>query len=218
MISGIYCIINDVNDKIYIGSSVHVYVRLGQHKRDLKLGQHHSPILQAAWNKYGENAFVMELVEEVRVARLRCVEQRYIETLHPEYNIALDTTSPMRGRKQSAEHIAKRANAKRGKPLSLETKLKIAATLRGRKLGPRTQEVRNKISQSLNGHSVSKTTRAKIGSANLGFIHTDETKKQIGIASSLRMAGNQIWLGKKHTDATREKLRQRRRAYFERIK
>jgi len=43
--SGIYCIKNIVNDKFYIGSSIHIYYRLRRHKSDLIKKTHANPIL-----------------------------------------------------------------------------------------------------------------------------------------------------------------------------
>lgn len=54
-----------VNGRAYIGSSVNVERRFYLHRRDLLAGNHHSPRLQNAWNKYGADAFVFEVVEHV---------------------------------------------------------------------------------------------------------------------------------------------------------
>lgn len=45
--SGIYCIINHSNNKIYIGQSVKTFSRLNTHKRQLKQGIHCNKQLQA---------------------------------------------------------------------------------------------------------------------------------------------------------------------------
>ena len=56
--SGIYLIVNLVNGKRYIGSSVDIYNRLHDHLSNLKHNRAHNAHLQAAWNKYGDKAFI----------------------------------------------------------------------------------------------------------------------------------------------------------------
>ena len=64
-ISGIYAIINIINEKKYIGSSKSVYYRWRHsHVPNLKQGTHHNNHLQNAWNKYGEDNFEFKVIEE----------------------------------------------------------------------------------------------------------------------------------------------------------
>lgn len=60
---GIYCIKNQVNNKMYIGSSLNILRRFREHKKVLKYEVHHSYHLQNAWNKYGEDSFSFEILE-----------------------------------------------------------------------------------------------------------------------------------------------------------
>lgn len=46
--SGIYKIINVVNNKLYIGSAVNISGRFSTHKNQLKNEKHHSIVLQRA--------------------------------------------------------------------------------------------------------------------------------------------------------------------------
>ncbi len=62
VISGIYKIQHIASGRIYIGSSVNVYDRLKRHKTDLRRNRHHSKSLQNGYNKYGEDAFVFQLI------------------------------------------------------------------------------------------------------------------------------------------------------------
>lgn len=61
---GIYGIRNTVNDMTYIGSTTEGFKpRWARHISDLKKGQHKNQYLQRAWNKYGADAFVFEVLE-----------------------------------------------------------------------------------------------------------------------------------------------------------
>lgn len=80
IISGIYSITNKINGKIYIGSSKNIYCRKTQHYSELRGRYHENIFLQRSWNKYGEENFVFNLIEEVSdVTKLYEREQYYID-------------------------------------------------------------------------------------------------------------------------------------------
>lgn len=61
----VYEIRNIVNDKRYVGqSSQKDQQRLWEHKTYLKKGNHQNRHLQRAWKKYGEENFVISILEE----------------------------------------------------------------------------------------------------------------------------------------------------------
>ena len=60
---GIYQIRNLKNNKMYIGSSFKLYERMLQHFADLRRNDHENTHLQNAFNKYGEQNFVFEVIE-----------------------------------------------------------------------------------------------------------------------------------------------------------
>ena len=101
--TGIYCITNLQNGKFYIGSAVDFSNRVSKHKSFLRRNIHANAHLQSAWNKYGEENFKFELLDEVKRENLLEMEQRYIDVLEPEYNIAKSTTAPNLGRILSPE-------------------------------------------------------------------------------------------------------------------
>src|SRR5260221_10508487 len=63
--SGIYRITCAVTRKIYIGSAMNLRKRWKDHSFYLQRNEHHNPKLQAAWNKYGPDAFTFEVWELV---------------------------------------------------------------------------------------------------------------------------------------------------------
>lgn len=61
---GVYQIRNTITGAVYIGSSTtSISGRWGQHRRSLQHKRHENRHLQNAWNKYGQEAFVFEIVE-----------------------------------------------------------------------------------------------------------------------------------------------------------
>ena len=85
--SGIYEFFNLTNGKRYIGSSKDIYNRLHEHYHNLQNNKAHNKHFQAAWNKYGEESFIYNILEfcneEIRFDR----EQYYIDVINPEYNL-----------------------------------------------------------------------------------------------------------------------------------
>ncbi len=86
-VSGIYKITNIINNKIYIGSSKNIYYRGKGHLSDCRKNKKQNPILQNAFNKYGEDNFITEILEETTNLLER--EEYWIKLLNPEYNCML---------------------------------------------------------------------------------------------------------------------------------
>ncbi|MEQ8172689.1 MAG: GIY-YIG nuclease family protein, partial [Candidatus Eremiobacterota bacterium] len=59
--SGIYCIINRVNQKIYIGSAKNLKDREKQHFSLLKNNKHVNKYLQNSYNKHGYENFEFKI-------------------------------------------------------------------------------------------------------------------------------------------------------------
>ncbi len=178
--SAIYTIRNLLDGTQYIGSTIHLSVRWAKHKRDLRKAahdalsgqperQHHKNLhLQRAWVRDGEDAFVFEVMEECPPDLLREREQYYLDTATtPLYNIARDTAAPMRGRKQTPEHIAKRIAAVTpqnvGRQASAETRAKLSAVHRGRKRSPETRANMSAAAKAKKGkYPISDSRRAAL--------------------------------------------------------
>ena len=172
---GVYTITNARNGKVYVGGSVDIEKRWSVHKAHLRHGRHVNKHLQAAWNKYGEDAFEWRVVEETE--SIDCItgyEQYWLDCLlmspNTCYNIASNAESPNRGQPMSEEQKAKisasltgrkkhftiakelppwLAGYWKGRHLTEEHKCNIGDALRGKRLGPISKEHKQKISKAV---------------------------------------------------------------------
>lgn len=76
---GIYKIVCKVNNKMYIGQSTNIKSRWKQHIGMLNGNYHINIHLQSAWNKYGEDNFIFEIIEECSIDKLNEREVYWIE-------------------------------------------------------------------------------------------------------------------------------------------
>jgi group I intron endonuclease len=143
----IYRITNMTTRDYYIGSAESFARREWQHKYDLRRGAHKNPRLQAAWNKYGEEMFVFEIIEDVPEGRSAFdIENTYLYKCVGQsdcYNINTDAVGMRTGIKMTEETKAKLSASRKGKhagvahyrygkTLSEELKAKISAAQKGR--------------------------------------------------------------------------------------
>lgn len=82
MKSGVYCIRNVKNDKVYVGESYDIEARWRAHRGCLEQGSHYNEILQASWNKWGADSFEWEVLELCERELLRKREAHWMN----EYN------------------------------------------------------------------------------------------------------------------------------------
>jgi len=119
--SGIYCICNLVNGKLYIGQAADFKLRWRGHISRLNRGSKYSnPHLLAAWKKYGPEAFVFEVIEYVPKDKelLKEREQYWMDYLNVTddgvgYNIFPTAGSPL-GVKRTEEFKQKRSEDMKG--------------------------------------------------------------------------------------------------------
>lgn len=162
--SGIYEIVNTVNGRRYIGSAVNFKRRWALHCWGLNRQRHHNQKLQKAWNKYGAEVFTFRILLICAKEHLLMYEQRALDKLRPQYNIA-PTAGSLLGHKMSAASRQKIAAAGIGRIVSAETRAKKSAALKGRTLSP---EQCAAMSALRLGTTASDETRAKMSAARKG--------------------------------------------------
>lgn len=89
-VMGIYMITNKVNGKIYIGSSMNIRNRWRDHRN-----KERNTIIHHAIKKYGEDNFLIEVLEKCGKDELINREQYYYDKLIPEYNMIRPIENPM---------------------------------------------------------------------------------------------------------------------------
>lgn len=119
-VSGIYAIKNQVNGKVYIGQSVDIYTRWNNHKYSLNAGNHPNTHLQNAWEKYGADNFVFEVVCECKSSVIDDLEKKYISIYNSYKNGYNNDLGGHKGNRQFSD----------------ETKRKISKALLGKKQTP----------------------------------------------------------------------------------
>lgn len=208
-IPGIYAIINNVNGKQYIGSTVNINKRFIEHKYGLRANRHFNQHLQRAWNKYGEKAFEFKVLQTCLVDELLDVEQNWIDCKDDLYNICPFAHSTL-GRELTEEHKRKISQTNMGHPVTDEMREKfkqnyasnnkikeyiqskkgdseywesIGFTWKGKK---HSEESRKKMSESNKGRTspnkgkpMHPNAKAALMKANLGSKHSEEHKRKI---------------------------------------
>lgn len=139
--SGIYKILNIIDNKIYIGSAINFRTRFNDHKKLLRKNKHHSKYLQNAWNLYKEENFQFQIIEECSKELLIEREQYYLDIFRPfadekiGYNICHNAGNSL-GRVCSKETKEKIRKARRKQIVSEETKITMSLAQKGKHKGP----------------------------------------------------------------------------------
>jgi len=206
----IYKIQNITNSDCYVGSSSNYSRRKKRHFEDLKKGNHHSIILQRAYNKYGVDLFEISILESFEYITKQDIlnkEQFYLDTIKPVYNICKTAGSQlgskrdvnfkeacrkrMKGKtpwnkgiktgKQSKEAIFNRKTSLKGRIVTTETKDKIK------------KGISKPIAQfNSEGEFIKNWESAKQASLELNFCYTALVKYLTG-KSNIKTFKNFIW-------------------------
>ena len=87
-VPGIYKIVNTINNKTYIGSTINLYKRSKEHYNKLKNNTHPNQKLLNSFKKYGSDAFLFEVIESgCNIEELFKLEGYYIQIHKPFFNI-----------------------------------------------------------------------------------------------------------------------------------
>ena len=188
IVAGIYKITNTVNNNCYIGSSFNVKGRIANHKSMLKNDKHPNKHLQAAFNKYGAENFIFELILECDAEEKVLVdnENKYIKinaqsgNEYPAYNNRPDAATN-RGRKATEEQRRKNGLAHKGKKYNISEE--------------RQQQLKEQAA-ALNANDEYKAKRIMIRKANGWFKNPEEFKNK----------SSESHKGKSHSPETLAKL------------
>ncbi len=184
---GIYRIKNLVNGKCYYGSSKQIEKRFDRHKRELKNNIHINCVLQRAWDKYGENNFIFEIVEECNINVLLETEQKYLD-LQPEYNIGIKssggdnlTKNPNKDKivKKMTESVKRRYNLmtdeekkeKHSKPMETNPNWKGGTSFKYCECGVKISPINNSC--------INCRDKSGVNNPFFGKQHAEETKKRL---------------------------------------
>ena len=217
--SGIYQIRNKVNGKLYIGSTSNFVRREKEHfnhGRCLKKCNHVNPYLQNAFNKYGEDSFVYEIIFFCSLENRLYYEQKYLDYYGVDnlYNINGEACRPPshKGIKKSEETKRKMSNAQKRRNLSEDDRFRLKKYLlnmseekrnlmykrmsEAKKGTKFTEETKRKMSESRKGKKHTEESKMKMSKAQKGINCTEESKRKLSKANK----------GKKRTEETKMKM------------
>jgi group I intron endonuclease len=171
----IYCFVNKLNNKIYIGSTINFEKRISNHLSLLKSNRHYNRHLQAAWNKYGEDTFVIDIIEFIsnqnNLIRREQYWLDYYKSYDPKYgynirikaesNCGIKWTDKSRqkmlnnrngvGNKKSKEAIENVRLAHLGKPVKLKVRKQISLSMKKKFINGYIHPLQGKIKNPITG-------------------------------------------------------------------
>lgn len=108
--SGIYCITNTIDNRIYIGSTQCFKRRFSEHLKSLSDNTHNNPHLQKFINKYGIDSIKFYIVEIIDLDNLLIREQYYLDNyidFNKDFNICKIVGAPPNYNRQFTEEDIK---------------------------------------------------------------------------------------------------------------
>lgn len=211
----IYKIRNILNGNFYVGSTINSRKRFWEHRKFLRLGTHHCVYLQRAWNKYGEECFKFEIVQQVEDRDLLFMEeQKWLDISFGTegcYNTSSDAVAPNRNiSPEMRQLLSERTKAwlerdghpRLGVKHTPETIAKLSENRKGKGAGEEHYRY---------GKTLSDEVKAKIGDAQRGKPKGPGRKVSPEGRAKIRAnieAGrsHMHWLGKKHTEESKLKM------------
>jgi group I intron endonuclease len=206
----VYCFRNRFNGKAYVGSTGRCFFeRRRQHLQLLKTGDHKSRRFQAAWHRWGAEAFIFEILEVCPPERCIETEQWWLDTLKSwdrrfGYNTCR-TAGRTDGYKHTEDARRRMAAAKRGKKQTPEAVAARVAAHRGKK---RSAEVRARMSEAQRRWRQQHPEEAAAQTAALMATNLG-TKRSENVRQKL----SEIRKGKRHSAETRDKMSRSHKGY-----
>jgi len=183
--SGVYAIINKVNNKLYVGSASCFYNRLHAHYSELINNKHANSYLQNSWNEYGEESFYFEIIEFVDIIENKDLlierEQYWLDyyqsyirdkgyNLQPCSKNALGYKHSEETKKKLSKLRSGKGNHNYGKVTPPEVREKISESLKGKMLGVKfTEDHKRKISKANRGKKMSDDAIKKSSESRKGM-------------------------------------------------
>ena len=135
-ISGIYSIVNIVNNKRYIGKSKNIYLRIKNHigclNGDYK--KHENEYLRNSWKKHGRSSFKLEIIENLpldeeilKIRELYWIDKFDTTNRNFGYNLRRDSETKMLVSDETRLKLSK-AGVNRYKNIEERKKVSIAST------------------------------------------------------------------------------------------
>ncbi len=203
MKSGVYCIRNVKNGKVYVGESYDIEARWRAHRGCLEQGSHYNEILQASWNKWGADSFEWEVLELCERELLRKREAHWMNEYSAcdrrrGYNIRLedgeggwDYTEDQRAAISARMKGENHPNW--GLALKEDTRRKISESNKKvfeerPELRVKSDETKERIADAKRRYWASKSPeerklteehKRKVGAAGRGRKHSEEVKQRI---------------------------------------
>jgi group I intron endonuclease len=186
-------------NRFYIGSTSNTQERRGEHLRLLRRKEHANPIVQNVFDKYGEQSFIFEIIEQLpenfNGDDIKKAEQKWLDLYYDNQNLCMN--------------ILSEATSSKGRKVSEETKRKISFALKGRKIHPNTlarlkdrtknpfaksgkdhpaygipmpEHVKAILRNAVVGRPRSEEHRKNLGKAHKGFRHSEQSKQKMSLS------------------------------------
>jgi group I intron endonuclease len=207
--SGVYGIQCHINSKWYVGESIHIPERIEDY---IFCRVEKQPLIYNAIQKYGRNEFSIYTLERCDSDMLLYNEAKWgnlLNSLAPNgYNLKVggdgktDYSKELRSKmsENAKRQFAVYGHPSTGRKHSEETKLKLKKRWEIRRQTPVSEETRKKLSMVL----VTDETRRKLSLYRKGKPFSETHKENLSKA----LKGTQNWLGKKHSEETKQKMSQ----------
>lgn len=166
-IHGVYKITNKINNKLYIGSAAGkrgIIDRWYQHRSALKNNRHTNQLLQYAFNKYGIDNFIYEIIETCEP--IKCLErEQYYLDVHKSYD------------RNIGYNLCHKAGNTLGRKHSEQTKIKIAKNRIYKSPANKGKKV-SEIGRQVMSDAQKKSSKCR---ENLRILNKSKRKPVIGI-------------------------------------